>query len=44
MYLEESLLDPDELDGLMLPDPVHHLQLGNILLPLRLTQPSKYLF
>jgi hypothetical protein len=38
-YLEEPLLDSDELYGLVLPDPVHHLRLGNVLLSLRLAQP-----
>ena len=39
-YLEESLLDSDELDDLVLPDPVVHLQHRHVLLSLRLRQPS----
>jgi hypothetical protein len=40
-YLEESLLDSDELDCFVLPDPVHNLQLRDVLLPLRLPQPAE---
>ena len=43
-HLVQPLLDPDELDDLVLPDPVHHLQLRDILLPLRLSQPVAHTF